>query len=241
MRIGSLNEGNFQDYDEGLCSVIFTLGCNYRCPVCHAKNLLEGENCYKEEEILNRIRRKKDYIKRVVICGGEPTLQLDLVSFARKLKESGSVKLDTNGSQYSVLQELKEQGLIDYVAMDVKGPPKLYPTIVGREYLDLRDEVEKGMAITSQFPDYEFRTTVVPVIRDEDKISFMTVEEVVSMAKWIVEITGSDEHRYYLQPFVPRKGELVDSRFGEFPETSKELLEEMQKEVKKYLPNCRVR
>lgn len=166
--------------------------------------------------------------------------------FIKELKKRRNnlvVKLDTNGSDWSVLGELKENGLVDYVAMDVKGPPELYATIVGREFLDARDGYEKAIAIVSQFPDYEFRTTIVPVIR-ENEISFMTPEEIEKTAKLIYDVVQDNECKYFLQPFVPHKqeeGGLLDSRFEIFPETPPELLEEMKKRAQKYLPNCRIR
>ena len=160
--------------------------------------------------------------------------------FLRSVKDIGYlVKLDTNGSNPNVLLDLKTEGLIDYVAMDVKGPRELYSNLAGRKVN--QEDVERSIGIASQFPGYEFRTTVVPVVRGEEDISWMTVEEAVDAAKWIVEVTGSDAHRYFLQPFVPREDGLIDSRFEEFPGTSKELLEEMCDAVKKHLPRCEIR
>jgi pyruvate formate lyase activating enzyme len=235
-----------QDWDRGLSSVIFTYGCNYRCPACHDKKLVEGpfnqEALFKEEELIKYLSRRKDLINKIVICGGEPTIQHTLPSFLKKLKEKGlAVKLDTNGSDYNFLGKLKEEGLVDYVAMDVKGPPQIYADIIGREFIDARDGYEKAIALISHFPDYEFRTTIVPVVRRNGEISFMTPEEIGQTAKLIYDNTGINTHKYFLQPFVPRKGELVDSRLESFPETPKELLDKGLIEAKKYLPNTKIR
>ncbi len=242
MKIGSFREGSFQDYEGGLCSVLFTVGCNYSCPACHARNLLEGKACYNEETLLNRLERKKDYIKWIVISGGEPTMQPDLKYFIKKIKERGlAVKLDTNGNNFAILEELREEKLVDYVAMDVKGPPQLYPQLVGREFLDQRDDYQKSIAITTGFSGYEFRTTVVPVFRENGEASFMTVEEIVETAKLIYDCTGINSHKYFLQPFVPRDGGLIDSRLEKFPETPRELLEAGKEAAREYLPNCEIR
>lgn len=242
MQIRNFLTESFVDYPGKIASVVFSPGCNYKCPSCHAKHLLEeGENI-QEEDFFKNLDSRKDWIEAVVLCGGEPTLQRDLKQFIRKLKQRGlAVKLDTNGNNPWVLQELKEEGLLDYVAMDVKGPPQLYSQLVGRKFLDPRYDYSKGMTITSAFPDYEFRTTIAPVDRGVEGISFMTVEEIVETAKLIYECTWKSSHKYYLQPFVPREGGLIDSRLEDFPETPKNLLEEMKEEVIKYLPNCQIR
>jgi pyruvate formate lyase activating enzyme len=240
MKIVGWRKVSFIDYPGKISTMIFTSGCNYQCPACHAKHLVENINLQgiSEEEIFKYLDSRKGKINAVVICGGEPTLQEGLKDFCEKLKEKGIfVKLDTNGNDYIALRNLLE--IVDYVAMDIKGPKNLYPNLTGRN-INL-DEVEKGIFVVSKFPDYEFRTTVAPVIREDGEISFITIKEACDIAKWIVEITKGNNHKYFLQPFVPRKGELIDSRLEEFPETPKELLEEMKKEVRKYLPNCEIR
>lgn len=252
VKIGGLQKVSTIDYPENfldkksnpkLSSVIFLSGCNYRCPNCHNPQLMENRAEVIKEEGMLYLVEERGYLDGIVISGGEPTLQEGLENFLKRLKERRGnllVKLDTNGSHFEVLQDLKKGKLVDYVAMDVKAPGYLYKNVIGRE-IDLRDDVEKGIALTCQFPDYEFRTTIIPVDRDNGDFSFMKVGEVVDIAKWIIDVTGSNEHKYYLQPFVPKKGGLLDKRLESFPETPKELLEEMKKEVIKYLPNCRVR
>lgn len=244
MEIAGWRKVSFIDYPGKNSTIIFVPGCNYRCPACHAKHLVENRNFQgiSEEEIFKYLDSRKGKINAVVICGGEPTLQAGLKDFCEKLKEKGlAVKLDTNGSDYIILGDLLAKGVVDYIAMDVKGPLQIYADLVGRKFLDARDGYEKAIAIVSQFPNYEFRTTIVPVIRRNGEISFMTPEEIGETAKLIYDCTGNREHKYFLQPFVPRKGELIDSRLEDFPETPHELLEEMKKEARKYLPNCEIR
>jgi pyruvate formate lyase activating enzyme len=243
MQIRNFIRESFNDFPGKTSSVVFTPECNYRCPSCHAKHLLgEGKNI-DEKEFFDYLDSRKGWIEGVVICGGEPTLQHTLPYFLEKIKKRNlAVKLDTNGSEYTILEDLLGSKLVDYVAMDVKGPPQLYADLTGQEFIDERDGYQKAIAVVSQFPDYEFRTTVAPVVR-KNGISFMTPEEIGETAKLIYDCTGKIGHKYFLQPFLPYKGkgELVDSRFEEFPETSRELLEQMKKEARKYLPKCDIR
>lgn len=242
MRIANILNFSMKDYPKKNSVVVFTPTCNYQCGYCHAKLLLKNIENINEKNFFDYLDSKKGWIDGVVLCGGEPTLQPDLENFTKKIKEKGYlVKLDTNGSNPSVLAKLKNRNLIDYIAMDVKGPKNLYSKIIGKDIVGLEDAISRSITLTTYFPDYEFRTTVGPVIRTENEISFMTPEEIKEIAKWIVNMTGSNEHKYYLQPFVPKKGELLDSRLERFPRTPKELLEEIKEEVIKYLPRCDVR
>ena len=249
MKITGLQKESYVDYPGKISAVVFTPGCNYKCPTCHAKDIIHGNQQIKEDYFFNYLDKTKDWIEGGVVCGGEPTQQLGLIPFIRKLKEKGlAVKLDTNGSNYGVLLELKKEKLVDYVAMDVKAPIHLYPQVVGKEYIDLRDDLQKPIGVVSQFPDYEFRTTVVPIVREDGNISFMTVKEVKDIVKFIYETTGTNNHKYFLQPFIARsKDEMIDEKFGKenlpkhLHETPKELLEEMLEKVIKYLPNAKIR
>ena len=201
---------------------IFTPGCNYNCPACHSGHIINGEEQYSEEEVFDYLEFAKGFVKNLIVCGGEPTIRPGLKQFLRKVKdETGlSVKLDTNGSNFAVLQEILNEKLADYVAMDVKGPLHLYKNIAGVERIDERDDLIKPLAIVSHFPGYEFRTTVVPIIRPvlaqdcrlrkEDDISFMTPDEMGETAKMIYDYTQNDSHKYFLQPFKPVEGGLLD-------------------------------
>lgn len=245
-----LNE-SYIDFPENISSVVFTGTCNYKCPTCHAKYLLESKEKNMDElDFFNYLDSRKGWIDAVVICGGEPTLQSGLINFARELKEKKwYVKLDTNGSRPEVLKNLLEKNLIDYVAMDVKGPSRLYAKLVGKDFIDEKEDVGKGIEIVSQFPDYEFRTTVVPIIRENKKISFMTPEEIGETAKLICNYTGKRKHKYFLQRFVASRSnnEMLDRKFErknlpkEFWETPRKLLWECLHEARKYLPDAELR
>jgi len=251
MKISGFIKESLLDYPGKFSAVIFTPSCNYKCPACHAKQTIYGENKHSEKEIFDYLDSNKKWIDGVVLCGGEPTLQQDLPEFLKKLKEKGlAVKLDTNGSNPDVLADLLEDELVDYVAMDIKGPPSLYKKIIGfkdEDYFDLRDRVEKGIGIADNAPDYELRTTVVPIKRGNGELSWMNQQEAREMAEWVYYT--SDKHgKWYIQKFVARgKDEMLDERFSkenlpaEMHETPHAVLEMVKNEVSRYFPNAKIR
>ncbi|MBU3907480.1 MAG: anaerobic ribonucleoside-triphosphate reductase activating protein [Nanoarchaeota archaeon] len=248
MRISQFLKQSFIDYPGNISSVIFTSGCNYKCPSCHAKHIIYRNERIDEKEFFSYINPRKGWIEAVVLCGGEPTIQEGLRDFARKIKDLGfKVKLDTNGSNPKVLEKLLKENLLDYAAMDVKGPKDMYNQLAGVEVNTI--SLEKSMALIQQFPDYEFRTTIVPIIRDDKKteISFMSVQEAEGIARWIVQTTNNNKHKYFLQKFVARGKEMIDEHLSkenlskEMQQTPESLILEMKKAVKKYLPNCDIR
>jgi pyruvate formate lyase activating enzyme len=122
------------DYPEKIAAVVFTKGCNFRCPYCQNPELVEGGeiNFLSEEGFFNFLERRIGLLDGVVITGGEPTLQPDLLPFIEKVKNMGFlVKLDTNGSDPKGLQSFIGKDLVDYVAMDVKASPEEYPVTAG--------------------------------------------------------------------------------------------------------------
>jgi len=247
MKIANWQKESFNDYPGKIASVVFTPGCDFNCGYCHNPELKNYKgDLVDEKRFFNYITGNRDWIDAVVITGGEPTIQLGLKEFARKTREFGFfVKLDTNGANYSVLQELKNEKLIDYVAMDVKGPIGLYPLISGKKFIDIRDDVGKGISLVSQFPNYEFRTTLCPVYENENP-RWMTPEEIGKTAELISD-WATENSIYFLQPF--KAIEKIDGDKGffkknlpqEFHETPKKLLEDCLIEAKKFLPNAKIR
>ena len=149
-------------------------GCNFRCPYCHnpdlAKGCLRHHTRIEEEKVLDFLEERKGFLDGVVISGGEPTIQKDIVSFFRKLKNMGyPVKLDTNGSRPNILRPLIEERLLDYVAMDVKSDPKRYNPLITSE--STAESILSSIKIIMESNiDYEFRTTCVRPIVDESII-----------------------------------------------------------------------
>lgn len=248
MKIIAWQKTSFIDYPGKASTIIFTPECNYQCPSCHAKHLLgQREYIIDEEYIFNYLDSRRKWIEGVVISGGEPTLQPDLLDFIVRLKDRGlDVKLDTNGSSPHVLKSLLKLKTIDYVAMDVKGPKNLYPKIVGKGNVNIK-KIEESMRIVQKFPGSELRTTVIPIYENE-KFRWMTPEEIRDITEWICNCTKDDKPKYYLQKFVSRSGkEMINKNFSKekLPEnmweTPKEILIEGLKEARKYISDAEIR
>ena len=182
------------DYPDHIATVLFTGGCNFRCPMCHNADLVlhPGEiETLPEEEVWGFLARREGLVDGVVITGGEPTLQPDLFPFLQQLKDANlDVKLDTNGYRPDILAALLTGGLLDYVALDVKAPPGKYPLLTGLPDVDVK-RVEQSIALLKESDvAYEFRTTVVPGLLD--------AEDIADIARWI-----AGAQRYVLQQFRP--------------------------------------
>ncbi len=190
MRICGLQKLTLLDFPERVACTVFLGGCDFRCPFCHNAGLLENpEPLMTEGELLRFLEKRCSLLDGVVITGGEPLLQRDLPDLLRKIKAMGyPIKIDTNGTHPNVLQAIIDEGLADYVAMDIKNSPARYAQTVGKEAFDL-SPIQKSIGILlSGTVDYEFRTTCVGEFHNDD--SFREI------AKWIF-----GAKRYYLQQF----------------------------------------
>lgn len=165
MRIAGLEKLSTVDYPGKPAAVIFTAGCNYRCFYCHNLAICGNPPLIDEEEVFRYLGKRIPLLEGVVITGGEPTLQEDLVHVMRRIRGLGlAVKLDTNGSRPEILEPLLTERLADYVAMDLKAPLPLYPKICGCS----ADGIAESMSLlaASGIP-YEFRTTVWPGMTED--------------------------------------------------------------------------
>ena len=180
------------DFPEHIATVVFTGGCNFRCPMCHNADLVmrTGEAPdLPQEQVWEFLSRRAGLVDGVVVTGGEPTLQPDLAPFLRRVRSMGlDVKLDTNGYRPDVLAELLGEGLVDYVAMDVKAAPEKYPVLAGRADLDVTRVARSIDLLRDSGLPYEFRTTVVP--------GWLVEGDIDKIAQWIA---GAE--RYVLQQF----------------------------------------
>ena len=167
MIIGGLQKTSLIDFPGKVSCVCFVSGCNFRCPYCHNPDLVNhpGKAFLDENSFFAFIRERQGFLDGVVLSGGEPTLQNDLPVFLSRIKREGyAVKLDTNGSHPRMIQELVARRLVDYIAMDIKTDPSLYPLYMQREIDpdNIRSSIRLIMA--SDIP-YEFRTTCVrPIV-----------------------------------------------------------------------------
>lgn len=201
IKIGGLQKSSLIDYPEKISAIVFTQGCNFRCPYCHNPELIlpNSESLISAEETLNFLKSRVGKLDGVVITGGEPCLQEGLVDFIKEIKALGfAVKLDTNGSFPEVLKNLLTENLVDYVAMDIKGPVYKYSEIAccKVETLNILKSID---LIKNSGIDYEFRTTIV-----ESQLKFEDFEKIGEMIK------GAP--KYYLQKFVPSK--TLNKNFG---------------------------
>jgi len=246
MIISSVIQEGAIDYPGKYGPTIFLGGCNFKCGFCHNPSLMGDSGVrVNEEELLKKLKSKSQagWYNGVCISGGEPTLQNDLPEFARKLKDLGlNVKVDTNGTNPKMLENLL--GIVDYVAMDIKGPSERYSQIAGVS-ANLTN-IERSIKTVMIFPDYEFRTTLTPIL--DTVPGWMTEKEAEDMARWIVDLTCSNGHKYYLQKFIARnKEEMLNERFSkgnlpaEFNETPEGVLETLKDSARKYLPKCEIR
>lgn len=174
IQIGGLNKNSFIDFPGKIACVIFTKGCNFGCPYCHNPDLADpGRStgfCLDQVDFFNFLKRRKGLLDGVVISGGEPTLRNNLVSFIREIKGLGyAVKLDTNGSRPQVLRLLINEGLIDYIAMDIKTVPDDYVPLIVTNFDAERIKMSASVILASGLP-HEFRTTCVAPLIDGEKI-----------------------------------------------------------------------
>lgn len=235
MFIGGLQKFTLIDYPGKMAAVVFTIGCNFRCPFCHNPEIVDPkmidyDKQIQEKEVLDFLKSRKGDLDGVCITGGEPTLQLGLSEFIKKIKEMGfSVKLDTNASNASAIKSLAENKLVDYWAIDIKTTPTKYKTLTKKS--DILDNIEKSLNyIINNGAQLEFRTTIVPGIVNKNDFN--------EMIKWINSInakTFSHLSRYSIQNFRPYK--TLDSNFEKVEPYVKEELESIAEEIKKYCQN----
>ena len=174
MIIGGYQPCSLCDYPGKIASVIFTQGCNFRCPFCHNKGLFpigEAKNSVDIDELFDRLKSRTGKIDSVVVTGGEPTVQGDLPSFLEILRHFDlSIKLDTNGSNPEILADLINVGVIDYIAMDIKAPFYKYDGLAGVSVS--LDSIQRSIQLIAESGlPHQFRTTVYPVLLDENDIS----------------------------------------------------------------------
>ncbi len=239
MVIGGVEKLSLIDFPGCLAAVVFTQSCNFRCHFCYNPMLVltngEGESEYKEEDssllrednLLLFLKERFGKLDGVVISGGEPTLQNDLKDFIIKLKKIGyKIKLDTNGSNPEILEELIKDNLVDYIAMDIKSSLDSYEKIIGLK-TDLKKIKKSIKLIIEDKVDYEFRTTLVPALH--------SLEDIEKMAK---EISGAK--KWFLQKFKSDTN-LVNNSFQGFNSFSTKDIDLFMKKIKKYVPNCQIR
>ncbi len=224
MKFSGLQKVSLIDYPNKVASVLFTPGCNLRCPFCHNWRIaVDPKPPFLQEAVALRIlESRKKYVDAVVVTGGEPTMHKELPKFLAKLKARGFlVKLDTNGFYPEVLEECLQS--VDYVALDVKTSLEKYKQLGTKDTAGLMRTVE--ILKTGKVP-YEFRTTAVP--------EFVTAEDVKCIGEMV---KGAKNHAF--QQFVPQ--DTLDKRFEALKPYALEIINDYAETMRKYAENVILR
>lgn len=234
IKVGGILDLSTIDYPRKLASVIFLYGCNFRCPFCFNPNLIYGNN-YEEKEIneLINLIKNKSFADAVVITGGEPTIQeKELKELCKKLKENKFlVKIDTNGSNPSLIKELIENKFVDYIALDVKGPlnEKDYSKIIGVNSKNfIKDVKETINIILNSNMDYEFRSPIIPMLNDKEDLLKKHADDV------------KDSKTFVLEQFDPENGTL-DPKFKDLQPLPEKKMNEIAKLFKNKIIKTRTK
>ncbi|MBO7368935.1 MAG: anaerobic ribonucleoside-triphosphate reductase activating protein [Clostridia bacterium] len=222
MVIKGLQKLTLLDYPGHTACTVFFAGCNFRCGFCHNAPLVTeiGGGSITEEEFFAFLKTRVGVLDGVAITGGEPLLQKGIIPFMRKIKELGfKIKLDHNGTLPEVLKEIIDNGLVDYIAVDIKNSPEKYAVTAGLTEFDITPLKKTIDLLIGGKVDYEFRTTVTAELFEEKDF-----EEIGKLIK------GAE--RYFLQNFTD-SGNLIEKGF--FSACEKSVLENYASIARKYV------
>lgn len=228
IKIYGLQKLSLLDYPGKMACTIFTGGCNFRCPFCHNKSLVflnPNEKEISSEEVLSYLEERKNVLDGICITGGEPLLHDSIKSFLQEVRKTKlSIKLDTNGSNLEKLKELIEEGLVDYVAMDIKNSKELYPKTVGLGEFDFKEVEETIKYLLENHIPYEFRTTLVKEFHEDT--NFDDLGKMIKGCK-----------HYYLQQFEDH-GTCIEQNLSALP---KEKVIKIKEVMSKYCEDVQIR
>lgn len=227
MNIAGLQKMTLLDYPGRIACTVFLPGCNLRCPFCHNASLVlpdREKDVITEESLLEFLHGRKKKLDGVCITGGEPTLYIDLPELLKKVKDMGfQVKLDTNGTNPKMLRQILQDGLCDYVAMDIKNCPDKYTATCGG--VDVLAQVKDSVSLLmASGMEYEFRTTVMH--------PYHTPEDLEKIGRWL-----QGAKRYFIQGFVD-SGDLLSQECEALTETQVKALKDA---VQTYIPTTQLR
>ena len=228
MQIAGMQKLTLLDFPGRVACTVFLNGCNLRCPFCHNASLVLHRDGapppLPQEELLAFLEKRRGRLDGVCVTGGEPTLCPYLPELLRQIKALGyDIKLDTNGSHPELLRSLIDDGLVDYVAMDIKNSPAHYRETCGG--IDILPQVKESAALLMEGQvDYEFRTTLVHPLHCAD--------DLLAIGQWL-----HGAKRYFLQQFI-ESGDLIGTGLSAF---SAEEMEVMRQAVLPYIENTALR
>lgn len=228
MVIHGIQKLTLVDFPHYTSCILFSGGCNFRCPFCQNSSLVldpMSQGVIDEDEIFSFLKKRKRMLEGVVITGGEPTLNSDLLLFMEKIKDLGyKVKLDTNGYKPDVLESAINKHIVDYVAMDIKTSLDEYPRLSGIKNINTELIRESISILLKEDVDYEFRTTVVKELHNEK--NFEKIGKIVEGAK-----------NYFLQTFID-SGNTIEKGLTS---PSLEVLESYKEILNSYIENVSIR
>ena len=228
MKIGGLQKTSLLDYPDTISAIVWTVGCDFRCPFCYNKDIVLGNvEPISEDEVLSFLKKRFGMLEGLVISGGEPLMQKDIVEFCEKVKKIGYlIKIDTNGMHPEKLKELIDKNLVDYIAMDVKAPKKKYDKLTNIR-TNIK-KIEKSIEIIKNSTvDYEFRTTIIPEL--------LTNQDIMDIAKWLKRAK-----RFYIQQFKVDTP-LISPKLSKAKPYAKEELIKIHEDIKLCFETCEVR
>ena len=220
MLIGGLQKTSLIDFPKRIAAIVFTHGCNFRCPYCHNPELVSaGRESLDENYVFDFLKTRKGKLNGIVVTGGETCLQKDLISFLKEIKNLGfDIKLDTNGSEFNMLKNVITENLADYIAMDIKAPLEKYESVAGTN-VNLQNIQKSIDLIMSSGINYEFRTTVTREL--------LTVDDFFDIGEMI---KGAD--KYFLQKFLYSK--VLDESYKTASSFNEEEFNECTKILQSY-------
>lgn len=224
MKFSGIQKTSLIDFPDKVAAVLFTPGCNLRCPYCYNWRIAVNPKppFLNEETTLQILEERKKYVDAVVVTGGEPTIHKELPRFLKKLKDKGfAVKLDTNGLNPTVLEECLPH--VDYIALDFKTSPEKYHLLGVKDAVALMQTIEM---LKSGKVEYEFRTTVVPNIVEEKDITI--IGETVKGAK-----------NYALQQFIP--GDTLSEEYKSLKPYPPDVIAGFAETLRKYVEKVTLR
>ncbi len=229
MIFGGLEKATLIDYPGRIACMVYTIGCNMRCPYCHNPELVDEtvKTRITERQFFDFLDKRKEILEGVVITGGEPTIHgEDLLRFMREVKQRGFlVKLDSNGTNPHLLQRAIAERIVDYIAMDVKAPLAKYSRIAARP-VDTAAIAESIRLLIASPVLYEFRTTVIK--------GMLAPEDIEEIGKTI-----QGAKRYFLQKFIPTK--ILNPQFKRKVTYTNEEFEGLRNSVSNYVNYCGIR
>ncbi len=230
MIIAGLQKLTIKDFPGLTACIVFTQGCNFKCPYCHNSELISpsqesNQAQVNENDFFNFLNNRKGLLDGVVISGGEPTIQKDLKDFIKKIRDLGfKTKLDTNGSNPLVLKDLIDENLLDYVAMDIKNDFDTFAN-TAKVPLSIVDNIKQSSSILENSKvEHEYRTTIVKEFHDIGKI-----ENIIKQNNLTTN--------YYLQNFEDSEF-VIDHSLHSF---SQEELKEIENTICKNYENVKIR